>query len=162
MKRFAVLLFLVLAAPVQAATITMSDGVQLQATLTGTAPLAPRPTIVEFSPYGRNSETFRPSRAYNALLVQIRGTGDSGGQFDALGPRTQEDVAEVLRWACNQPWSGGTLGLNGFSASAITIYNSLHLPLPCVKAAVLKSGTHELYRDLIYPGGVNTSSRTPA
>ena len=40
-----------------------------------------------------------------------------------------------------QPWSDGRLGLNGFSASAITIYNSLHLRLPCVKAAVLKSGT---------------------
>ena len=43
----------------------------------------------------------------------------------------------------------------GFSASAITVYNSLHLTLPCVRAAVLKSGTFELYRDLLYPGGVN-------
>jgi predicted acyl esterase len=149
------------AAPAAAAPVsrdvrfTASDGVALQATITGTAPLAARPLIVEFSPYGRHSETFSPSPAYNALLVQIRGTGDSGGGFDALGPRTQADVAEVLRWACGQPWSNGTLGLNGFSASAITIYNSLHLSLPCVKAAVLKSGTHELYRDLIYPGGVS-------
>jgi predicted acyl esterase len=141
-----------------------SDGTTLQTTLTGPAPIAPRPTIVEFSPYGRDSQTFKPGHTstesmgpprYNALLVQIRGTGDSGGRFDALGPRTQQDVAEVLRWACSQSWSDGTLGLNGFSASAITVYNSLHLPLPCVKAAVLKSGTHELYRDLIHPGGVS-------
>jgi uncharacterized protein len=154
-RRLAILAALIVPAPAQAATITMSDGVQLQATLTDAAPAVPRPTIVEFSPYGRNSQTFAPSRDYNLLLVQIRGTGDSAGRFDALGPRTQQDVAEVLDWACAQPWSNGTLGLNGFSASAITIYNSLHLPLPCVKAAVLKSGTHELYRDLIYPGGVN-------
>jgi hypothetical protein len=138
-----------------ALAFTASDGVKLQATLSGAAPVVRRPTIVEFSPYGRDSQTFTPGPDYNALLVQIRGTGDSGGRFDALGPRTQQDVAEVLRWACDEPWSGGTLGLNGFSASAITIYNSLHLPLPCVKAAVLKSGTHELYRDLIYPGGVS-------
>jgi uncharacterized protein len=152
---------LLVAAPAAAAPVsrdvrfTASDGVSLQTTITGAAPLAPRPIIVEFSPYGRNSQTFAPGAAYNALLVQIRGTGDSDGQFDALGPRTQQDVAEVLRWACDQPWSNGTLGLNGFSASAITIYNSLHLALPCVRAAVLKSGTHELYRDLIYPGGVS-------
>ena len=152
---------LVAAAPATAAQVsrdgryTASDGVSLQTTITGAAPLVPRPVIVEFSPYGRNSETFTPGAAYNSLLVQIRGTGDSDGRFDALGPRTQADVAEVLRWACGQPWSNGTLGLNGFSASAITIYNSLHLALPCVKAAVLKSGTHELYRDLIYPGGVS-------
>jgi predicted acyl esterase len=161
-RRFAALAAaLVAAAPAAAAPVsrdvrfTASDGVSLQATVTGEAPLTARPTIVEFSPYGRNSETFDPSPAYNALLVQIRGTGDSDGRFDALGPRTQADVAEVLRWACGQRWSNGILGLNGFSASAITVYNSLHLALPCVKAAVLKSGTHELYRDLIYPGAIS-------
>jgi uncharacterized protein len=133
---------------------TASDGVELQATITGEAPLAARPVIVEFSPYGRGSQTFHGGSAYNHLLVQIRGTGDSDGRFDALGPRTQADVAEVLGWACAQPWSDGRLGLNGFSASAITIYNSLHLELPCVETAVLKSGTFELYRDLLVPGGI--------
>src|SRR4051794_16447033 len=133
---------------------TASDGVSLATTVTGQAPLAPRPTIVEFSPYGRASGTFTPGPDYNFLLVQIRGTGDSDGRFDALGDRTQADVAEVLRWACGQPGSDGTLALNGFSASAIMVYNSLHEPLPCVKAAVLKSGTFELYRDLLWPGGI--------
>ena len=136
---------------------TASDGVTLATTLSGQAPLAPRPTVVEFSPYGRNSGTLDPGPDYNFLLVQIRGTGDSDGSFDALGPRTQQDVQEVLRWACQQPWSDGQLALNGFSASAITIYNSLHLALPCVHAAILKSGTWELYRDLLWPGGVSNA-----
>jgi predicted acyl esterase len=136
---------------------TTSDGVSLQTTLTGSAPPKARPVIVEFSPYGRGSGTFSPSSAYNFLLVQIRGTGDSDGQFDALGPRTQSDVTEVLNWACHQPWSNGSLGLNGFSASAITVYNSLHLHLPCVRTATLKSGTFELYRDLLWPGGISNS-----
>ena len=35
------------------------------------------------------------------------------------------------------------------------IYHSLHIPLPCVRAAVLKSGTFELYRDLLWPGGIH-------
>src|SRR5581483_8414776 len=69
--------------------------------------------------------------------------------------RTQQDVVQTLQWACHQPWSNGHLGLNGFSASAITVYNSLHLSLPCVKTAVLKSGTYSLYRDLLYTGGIN-------
>ncbi|MEA2471721.1 MAG: uncharacterized protein QOE38_2720, partial [Thermoleophilaceae bacterium] len=156
-----VLVVLVACAPARAAEpskdirFTASDGVSLQTTVTGAAPLAPRPVIVEFSPYGRDSGSFTPGPDYNFLLVQIRGTGDSDGRFDALGDRTQADVAEVLRWACHQPWSDGRLALNGFSASAITIYNSLHLALPCVKAAVLKSGTFELYRDLLWPGGID-------
>src|SRR3954447_983928 len=102
------------AAPVsQDVRYTASDGVSLQTTISGEAPLAARPTIVEFSPYGRNSGTLDAGPAFNHLLVQIRGTGDSDGQFDALGPRTQEDVEETLEWACHQPWSNGTLGLNG-------------------------------------------------
>src|SRR5688572_27648912 len=114
---------------------TTSDGVELQTTLTSAAPMSPRPTIVEFSPYGRNTQTIQPGPDYNVLLVQIRGTGDSDGRFDALGPRNQADVPEVLRWACDQPWSDGSLGINGFSASAIIIYNSLHQQLPCVRTA---------------------------
>ena len=161
---FAVLLTIFLlgaAGPASAANVSQdarfvaSDGVSLQTTLTGEAPMAPRPTVVEFSPYGRNSGTLDPGPGFNFLLVQIRGTGDSDGTFDALGPATQRDVQEVLGWACHQPFSNGELALNGFSASAITIYNSLHLTLPCVRAAVLKSGTLELYRDLLWPGGVS-------
>lgn len=133
---------------------TTSDGVELQTTLTSTGPVAARPTVVEFSPYGRGSETLDVSADYNFLLVQIRGTGDSDGSFDALGPRTQADVVEVLDWACDQPFSDGRLALNGFSASAITLYNSWHLELPCVEAAILRSGTNELYRDLLVPGGI--------
>src|SRR4051812_7808569 len=157
----ATLLALGAAAPAHAARtsqdirFTASDGVSLQTTVTGEAPLAPRPAIVEFSPYGDDSGTFTPGPAYNFLLVQIRGTGDSDGRFDALGDRTQADVVEVLRWACEQPWSDGNLALNGFSASAITVYHSLRLALPCVRAAVLKSGTFELYRDLLWPGGIH-------
>jgi predicted acyl esterase len=151
------------AAPAQAAqtsvntTVTMDDGVSLAATVTGEAPLSARPVIVEFSPYGNGSGTTYDGTAYNYLLVQIRGTGSSDGQFDALGDRTQQDVAQTLQWACHQPWSNGHLGLNGFSASAITVYNSLHLALPCVSTAVMRSGTYELYRDLLWPGGVSNA-----
>ena len=48
----------------------------------------------------------------------------------------------------------GGIALYGFSASALVVYNSMHLPLPCVKAAALMSGTVDLYRDLLDIGGV--------
>ena len=123
--------------------------------------LPARPVIVEFSPYGPGCCLELGGPDFNYLQVHIRGTGLSAGSFDALGPRTQQDVAEVLAWACAQPWSNGRLGLYGFSASAITVYNSLHLDLPCVETAVLGSGTHELYRDLLYPGGVPNGIPAP-
>lgn len=135
--------------------VTMSDGVTLATTLTSSAPDAQRPVVIEFSPYGRGSHSFTPTSDYQSLLVQIRGTGDSDGSFDALGPRGQKDVVDTMEWACRQPWSNGRLALVGFSASAIMIYNSLHQELPCLQAMVLKSGTFELYRDLLWPGGVS-------
>ncbi|WP_183093531.1 CocE/NonD family hydrolase [Nocardioides stalactiti] len=133
---------------------TTADGVALQTTLTSPGPVTARPTVVEFSPYGNNSQSFSFGPDYNYLLVQIRGTGSSRGSFDALGPRTQKDVVEVLRWACAQPFSDGHLAVAGFSASAIMLFNSWHQHLPCVDAAVTRSGTHELYRDLLVPGGI--------
>ncbi len=134
--------------------IATPDGTSLAARLAGEGPLSAKPVIVEFGPYGQDCCPQSVGPDYNYLHVHIRGTGDSDGAFDALGPQTQKDVRDVLAWACTQPWSNGRLGLYGFSASAITVYNSLNLPLPCVQTAVLGAGTHELYRDLLYPGGL--------
>ncbi|MFY9588054.1 MAG: CocE/NonD family hydrolase, partial [Actinomycetota bacterium] len=159
----AALVAMLASVPARAAQVTLSerfitsDGVSLQTLVGGEGSLEPRPVIVEFSPYRPGCCPVLAGSAYNYLQVHIRGTGDSDGRFDSLGDRTQADVVEVLEWACHQPWSNGTLGVFGFSASAITFYNSLHLPLPCVKAAVMWSGTHELYRDLLFPGGVPNS-----
>src|SRR3546814_16200474 len=63
------------------------------------------------------------------------------------------DLVAPRLWACQQPWSNGHIGLYGFSASAIAVYNTMHLPLPCVAAAAPLAGTNALYRDLLYPGG---------
>ena len=139
--------------------VEVSDGTSLLVRLGGRGPLVdgnlpPRPVIAEFSPYGPGCCAEHGGPDYNYLQVHIRGTGDSDGSFDALGPRSQHDLAEVLGWACGQPWSDGRIGLWGFSASAIVVYNSLHHRLPCLKTAVLGSGTHELYRDLLVPGGI--------
>lgn len=134
---------------------TASDGITLMTKVGGRGALKPRPLIVEFSPYDPGCCAEYAGPGYNYLQVHIRGTGDSDGSFDALGPKTQQDVIEVLDWACKQSWSNGVAGIYGFSASAITFYNSLHLKMPsCVKAAVMMAGTHELYRDLLYPGGI--------
>lgn len=137
--------------------VTTSTGASLAAEVKGAAPLAARPTVVEFTPYGQSGASFSVGEEYNVLTVQIRGTGDSGGGFDVLGPKTQRDMRDTLAWACSQPWSDGRLAVVGFSASAITYFNSQHQELPCVKAAVMRSGTFELYRDLLVPGGVPNS-----
>lgn len=148
----------------QPLTFTASDGARLRAYISSAGELKPRPLIVEFSPYAPTSfsaqfsapaafgNAFGPD--YNYVEVNGRGTGLSTGVWGALGPRDQQDVAEFLAWACQQPWSNGHIGLYGFSASAIAIYNSMHLKLECVDAASMMAGSDDLYRDLLYPGGI--------
>ena len=139
---------------VQALSFETGDGQTLHAWIGGVGDLRPRPLIVEFTPYGQACCGPDFGADYNYLQVHVRGTGRSSGAWSAVGPRDQQDIAEFLEWACVQPWSSGRIGLYGFSASAIAIYNSLHLPLACVEAAALMAGSNDLYRDLIYPGGL--------
>jgi putative CocE/NonD family hydrolase len=135
---------------------TASDGVKLHATIGGAAPLVARPVIIEDSPYAPGvGMPF--GDAYNYVQLQWRGTGRSGGTWNTTGARDQLDLSEFVGWACGQPWSNGRIGLYGFSASAIAVYNSLHLPMPCVKAAALMAGTVDLYRDLLYIGGIQAA-----
>jgi len=138
---------------------TADDGVTLHATLGGDGSFAQRPLIVEDTPYGlTNGVNPFAGSAYNYISLQWRGTGQSAGALTATGSRDQKDLAEFLGWACGQPWSNGSIGLYGFSASAIVAYNSMHRHLPCVKAAALMSGTVDLYRDLLWIGGIQNSA----
>ncbi len=138
-------------------TFRTDDGVVLHATVGGFGDLRSRPLIVESSPYAPGCCNTFAGDAYNYVQLHWRGTGRSGGTFTTTGPRDQKDLAGFLDWACGQPWSNGRIGLYGFSASAILVYNSMHQHLPCVQAASLGSGTVSLYRDLLYRGGINNA-----
>lgn len=140
-------------------TFRTSDGTVLHATVGGFRSLARRPVIVEDSPYAPDVSSLGwVGSDFNFLELQWRGTGRSEGSLDATGPADQRDLSQFLGWACSQPWSDGRTGLYGFSASAIVVYNAMHLPLPCVKAAALMAGTTDLYRDLLYIGGIPNSA----
>jgi putative CocE/NonD family hydrolase len=138
-------------------SFTADDGVILHASIGGTGGIEKRPLIIEDSPYAPTCCDSFAGSAYNYIELQWRGTGLSGGAFSTTGSRDQKDLSEFVGWACGQPWSDGRVGLYGFSASAIAVYNAMHLPLPCVKAAALMAGTVDLYRDLLYIGGINNT-----
>jgi hypothetical protein len=132
-----------------------ADGTVLHASVAGSGSLAARPLIVEDSPYAPAASTLDwVGPQFNLVELQWRGTGESGGSLDSTGTQDQSDLAQFLGWACAQPWSNGSIGLYGFSASAIMIYNSLHLQMPCVKAVAAMAGTTDIYRDLFYIGGI--------
>jgi predicted acyl esterase len=139
----------------QSLSFRTTDGTVLHATVAGDGSLTPRPLIIEDSPYAPDVSTLEwVGSDFNVMELQWRGTGLSGGSLDSAGALDQRDLSQFLGWACTQPWGNGTIGLYGFSASAIVVYNAMHLPLPCVKTAALMAGSTDLYRDLLDIGGI--------
>lgn len=104
-------------------SITMPDGVVLAGSL-----YRPRgndarlPTILVQVPYGRLSYAEGPynaiyfaKRGYSALVVDLRGTGNSGGEL-LPWRNAANDGVQMLDWIARQPWSTGKVGTFGCSA----------------------------------------------
>src|SRR5262245_57986958 len=56
---------------------------------------------------------------YVCVRVDSRGAGRSPGVIDPFQPRETDDLAACIEWAADQPWSNGTVGLNGISYYAM-------------------------------------------
>jgi predicted acyl esterase len=54
-------------------------------------------------------------RGYAVVMVDVRGTGKSGGCLDHLGPNDFSDFKTVIEWAAKQGWSNGRVGVTGHS-----------------------------------------------
>jgi putative CocE/NonD family hydrolase len=115
--------------------ITMSDGVVLRANVFLPAPTGRFPAVLTVSGYNKDPSTppyCEPGAGgggedpdmipagYAVMVLDDRGTGASGGQWDSWGARTQQDYQEVLDWIQRQPWSNGSVGDYGASYMGIT------------------------------------------
>ncbi len=113
--------------------IPMRDGMTLAADLV--LPIAgPTPAVVMRTPYGRGGErnTARAevfARAgYAAIWVDVRGRGDSDGEF-APYRRDGADGVDVLDWVAEQDWCDGAVASYGGSyAGRIQWLTALHRP----------------------------------
>jgi predicted acyl esterase len=54
-------------------------------------------------------------RGYAVVMVDLRGTGQSEGCLDHLGPKDGLDLKTIVEWAASQPWSNGRVGMTGHS-----------------------------------------------
>ncbi|GAB17297.1 putative hydrolase [Gordonia effusa NBRC 100432] len=97
-------------------------------------------------------------RGYTVVMVDLRGYGGSSGCPDAAGPSEQSDVASAVRWAANQPWSTGKVGLYGKSYDAVTALMGAGMEVPGLSAAVAQEPVYDWYRYL-YGNGVPRVNR---
>ncbi|HEY2214644.1 MAG TPA: CocE/NonD family hydrolase, partial [Acidimicrobiales bacterium] len=112
--------------------VTMSDGAVLRAdvfypTVNGTTTPAagPFPVLLQQTPYGKafigtaSALDAFVNRGYIVVVSDVRGTGDSDGDFDLFAPVQATDGATMARWAAALPHSDGQVGLFGESYMGI-------------------------------------------
>ncbi|HEY1057252.1 MAG TPA: CocE/NonD family hydrolase [Limnobacter sp.] len=149
--------------------ITMPDGVQLAATVTlpadasGTAASTRLPTILIQTSYNKTvgayqtaiggADPFMVKRGYATVVVDVRGTGNSQGVWDAFGEKEQADYAKVVDWVVAQPWANGKVGVYGVSYLGITAILTAAKNHPAVKAAFPIVPIGDGYRDIVFTGG---------
>ncbi|NME81448.1 CocE/NonD family hydrolase [Rhodococcus sp. 105337] len=90
---------------------------------------------------------------YTQVVVDVRGTGFSPGQWQILGPREQQDTVEVIDWAASQPWSNGRVGTTGVSYSAINQIQAAGLRPRALDAVFAVEPGNDLLRDIVGTGG---------
>ncbi|MDO5834997.1 MAG: CocE/NonD family hydrolase [Methanobacterium sp.] len=100
----------------------LRDGVKLVSDIWLPQDHGKYPVIMIRTPYGRSSASMNytgmgeyfAKQGYVFMVQDVRGKGDSQGNFDFLfqeGP----DGYDTIEWAANQPWSNGKVGMMGFS-----------------------------------------------
>ncbi|HEX2129765.1 MAG TPA: CocE/NonD family hydrolase, partial [Solirubrobacterales bacterium] len=149
--------------------IEMRDGVVLRANVDRPAAPGRFPVLLTQTPYGKDavglafnaaSEYF-VERGYAVVTADVRGTGSSGGSWDAFGEAEQADGPELVEWAAAQPWSTGKVGLWGPSYMGFTqLYTAARRP-PHLEAIFPIVPMADGYRDLSFKGGSPNTAFLP-
>jgi uncharacterized protein len=87
----------------------------------------PQPTLLMRQPYGRDIAStvvyahpvWFARHGYNVVIQDVRGRGDSGGDFYPFRSEAQ-DGAETIAWLRRRPESNGRIGMYGFSYQGLT------------------------------------------
>lgn len=91
---------------------------------------------------------------YVQVIVDVRGTGASQGKWQILGAREQQDSVEILDWVAEQEWCDGSIGLVGWSYSAINSLQAADKQHPNLQAVFAVEGCDDIVRDIYITGGM--------
>lgn len=92
---------------------------------------------------------------YVVVVANARGYYESEGDPGIYSEKDAEDYADLIEWAGTQPWSNGSVGLNGVSYLAINQWMTASQTRPShLKAIIPWEGASDLLRDVMDHGGI--------
>jgi putative CocE/NonD family hydrolase len=95
------------------------------------------------------------SRGYVHVIADVRGCGDSEGEYVGMCGHTDgEDGYDLIEWIAQQPWCDGNVGMVGISyLAAVQVYTAIEQP-PHLKAIFPWEVWTDLYRQIATSEGV--------
>lgn len=148
--------------------VEMPDGVRIAVTvhLPVGASALPVPAVIRATRYwrGRPPGVFAPTggeavafteAGFALVLVDVRGTGASFGQWD--GPWSPSEIADlgvVCEWIAIQPWSNGRVGSHGISYDGNTAELIAASEPPSLRAIIPRFSDVDPFLHLSFPGGI--------
>ncbi len=138
----------------------LSDGTELVSDHYYPAESGPHPTLLMRQPYGRDIAStvtyahpaWFASHGYNVVIQDVRGRGDSGGEFYPFRHEGR-DGAETIAWLSMRPECNGSIGMYGFSYQGMTqLLAAAERPdgLICIAPGM---AAHDLYHGWFYHHG---------
>lgn len=97
------------------------------------------------------TENFVP-HGYAVAFLAVRGTADSGGCMNMMGPEERSDIDQAVTWLGKQPWSTGSVGMVGKSYDGAIQWEAASFGNPYLKTIVPISGVPDIF-ELMYGNG---------
>ena len=140
----------------------MRDGVELSGDVWMPAEGGPFPTIIIRTPYLKTMAigdftlagwaTYFAERGYAVVMQDVRGRGDSDGDFDFFF-QEGEDGYDTIEWMAAQPWSNGDVCTAGVSYLGTDQWLAAREQPPALKCMVATAAAGRWMHELPYYGG---------
>lgn len=138
----------------------LRDGVTLFADIYRPSDDEVYPVLLMRQPYGRMIAStvshahpvWYASRGYMVVVQDVRGRGDSEGEFVPFAHEA-EDGYDTVEWAAALPGSNGRVGMYGFSYQGATQWAAASLHPERLVAIAPSMTAADLYRGWMYPYG---------
>lgn len=158
--------------------IIMRDGTTLVADIFRPDGKGKFPALLAMSPYGKAIQSmplppqppgspfyfpsieagdpeYLVSRGYAHVIADIRGVGESGGEYRGwMSKQEAEDGHDLVEWIARQSWCDGNIGMVGISYfGCIQLHVAAEQP-PHLKAIMPFNAPADFYRECTYHGGM--------